>query len=78
MRAPQVSLNALEMDVLEFVGAGRSNAEVASELFVTETKQCPTNKRPRHPARLGGAPTVIVCGMLQSSCSPKSRVRRKA
>jgi DNA-binding NarL/FixJ family response regulator len=37
MRAPQVSLSAREMEVLESVAAGRSNAEVASELFVTET-----------------------------------------
>ncbi|MFM9918397.1 response regulator [Lacisediminihabitans sp. H27-G8] len=37
MRAPQVSLSAREMQVLESVAAGRSNTEVASELFVTET-----------------------------------------
>lgn len=37
MRAPQVSLSAREMEVLESVAAGRSNTEVARELFVTET-----------------------------------------
>ncbi|MEC5185492.1 DNA-binding NarL/FixJ family response regulator [Cryobacterium sp. MP_3.1] len=37
MRAPQVSLSAREMEVLEAVAAGRSNTEVARQLFVTET-----------------------------------------
>lgn len=37
MRAPQVSLSAREMQVLESVAAGHSNTEVATELFVTET-----------------------------------------
>ncbi len=37
MRAPKVSLSAREMEVLEAVAAGRSNTEVARELFVTET-----------------------------------------
>ncbi|CAD6011081.1 response regulator transcription factor [Agreia sp. COWG] len=36
MRAPQVSLSAREIEVLELVGAGRSNTEVAAQLFVTE------------------------------------------
>lgn len=37
MRAPQVSLSAREMEVLDAVAAGRSNTEVAALLFVTET-----------------------------------------
>lgn len=37
IRAPQVSLSAREIQVLEAVAAGRSNTEVARELFVTET-----------------------------------------
>jgi DNA-binding NarL/FixJ family response regulator len=37
MRAPQVSLSAREIEVLRLVAAGRSNSEVAAELFVTET-----------------------------------------
>lgn len=37
MRAPQASLSAREMEVLESVARGRSNTEVASALFVTET-----------------------------------------
>lgn len=36
MRAPQVSLSAREIEVLELVGAGRSNTDVAAQLFVTE------------------------------------------
>lgn len=37
MRTPQVSLSSREMEVLEAVAAGRSNTEVAQELFVSET-----------------------------------------
>ncbi|MFI2486069.1 response regulator [Promicromonospora kroppenstedtii] len=37
MRAPQVSLSSREIQVLELVAAGRSNTEVASDLFVSET-----------------------------------------
>ena len=37
MRAPQVSLSSREIEVLELVAAGRSNTEVATELFVSET-----------------------------------------
>lgn len=37
MRQPQLSLTAREMQVLEAVAAGKSNTEVASDLFVTET-----------------------------------------
>ena len=37
MRAPQTSLSSREMQVLELVAAGRSNTEVAAELFVSET-----------------------------------------
>lgn len=37
MRAPQISLSGREIEVLELVAAGRSNSEVADELFVSET-----------------------------------------
>lgn len=37
MRAPQVSLSSREIQVLELVAAGRSNTEVAADLFVSET-----------------------------------------
>ncbi len=37
LRAPQVSLSSREIQVLELVAAGRSNAHVATELFVSET-----------------------------------------
>lgn len=37
MRAPHVSLSSREIDVLELVAAGRSNSEVAEQLFVSET-----------------------------------------
>lgn len=37
MRAPRVSLSSREIDVLELVAAGRSNSEVAEQLFVSET-----------------------------------------
>lgn len=37
MRAPQISLSSREIQVIELVAAGRSNAEVALELFVSET-----------------------------------------
>ena len=37
MRAPQVSLSAREMEVLELVARGKSNTGVAAELFVSET-----------------------------------------
>ena len=37
MRAPTVSLSVREMEVLEAVASGRSNSQVARELFVTET-----------------------------------------
>ncbi|POH66034.1 MULTISPECIES: response regulator [Cryobacterium] len=37
MRAPQVSLSAREMEVLELVARGKSNTGVAADLFLTET-----------------------------------------
>ena len=37
MRAPRVSLSSREMEVLQLVAIGRSNTEVAAELFVSET-----------------------------------------
>ncbi|MFF1635252.1 response regulator [Leifsonia sp. NPDC058248] len=37
LRAPRVSLSSREIEVLELVAAGRSNTEVAAELFITET-----------------------------------------
>lgn len=37
MRAPQISLSSREIQVLDLVAAGRSNTEVAAELFVSET-----------------------------------------
>jgi len=37
LRAPQVSLSAREIEVLDLVAAGRSNTQVAAELFVSET-----------------------------------------
>ena len=37
MRAPQASLSTREIQVLELVAAGRSNTEVAAELFVSDT-----------------------------------------
>ena len=37
MRAPQISLSSREIEVLELVAAGRSNTEVANELFISET-----------------------------------------
>ncbi|NQX26162.1 response regulator transcription factor [Microbacteriaceae bacterium VKM Ac-2854] len=37
MRAPQASLSSREIEVLELVGAGRTNSDVARELFVSET-----------------------------------------
>lgn len=37
MRAPRVSLSSREIEVLELVAAGRSNSEVADQLFVSET-----------------------------------------
>lgn len=37
MRAPRVSLSSREIEVLRLVAAGRSNSEVAAELFVSET-----------------------------------------
>jgi DNA-binding NarL/FixJ family response regulator len=36
MRTPRVSLSSREIEVLEAVAAGRSNTEVAAQLFVTE------------------------------------------
>ncbi|MET0977116.1 MAG: response regulator transcription factor [Leifsonia sp.] len=36
LRAPRVSLSSREIEVLELVAAGRSNTEVAAELFVSE------------------------------------------
>lgn len=37
LRAPQVSLSARELEVIALVAAGRSNIDIATELFVTET-----------------------------------------
>ncbi|WP_311245725.1 response regulator transcription factor [Microbacterium sp. WCS2018Hpa-23] len=37
MRAPRVSLSSREIEVLELVASGRSNSEVADQLFVSET-----------------------------------------
>lgn len=37
MRAPRISLSAREIEVLELVADGRSNTEVAADLFVGET-----------------------------------------
>lgn len=37
IRAPQISLSAREMEVLDLVAAGRSNSDVAAALFVSET-----------------------------------------
>lgn len=37
MRAPQISLSGREIQVLELVALGRSNTDVADELFVSET-----------------------------------------
>ncbi|MGV8852023.1 MAG: response regulator transcription factor [Rhodoglobus sp.] len=37
MRAPQISLSKREIEVLQKVAHGRSNALIASELFVSET-----------------------------------------
>jgi DNA-binding NarL/FixJ family response regulator len=37
MRAPQASLSSREVEVLDLVAAGRSNTEVAADLFVSET-----------------------------------------
>lgn len=37
MRAPQASLSSRELQVLELVAAGRSNTNIAAELFVSET-----------------------------------------
>lgn len=37
MRAPKISLSGREIQVLELVAAGRSNTDVAEELFVSET-----------------------------------------
>lgn len=37
MRAPQISLSSREIQVLELVAGGRSNTDVAAELFVSET-----------------------------------------
>lgn len=36
MRAPQASLSSREIEVLELVAAGRSNTDVACDLFVSE------------------------------------------
>lgn len=37
MRAPRASLSSREIQVLELVAAGRSNTDIASDLFVSET-----------------------------------------
>ncbi|WP_100813499.1 response regulator [Microbacterium lacus] len=37
MRAPQASLSSRELQVLELVAAGRSNTEIATALFVSDT-----------------------------------------
>ncbi|WP_334151475.1 response regulator transcription factor [Microbacterium sp.] len=37
MRAPQISLSSREIEVLELVAAGKSNTDVANELFISET-----------------------------------------
>ncbi|WP_454117866.1 response regulator [Microbacterium lacticum] len=37
MRAPQASMSARELQVLELVAAGRSNSDIAAELFVSDT-----------------------------------------
>ncbi|WP_374009561.1 LuxR C-terminal-related transcriptional regulator [Leifsonia sp. LS-T14] len=37
MRAPQISLSSREIQVLELVAAGRSNTDIAQELFISET-----------------------------------------
>ncbi|WP_223692066.1 response regulator transcription factor [Leifsonia poae] len=37
LRAPRVSLSSREIEVLQLVAAGRSNTEIAAELFVSET-----------------------------------------
>lgn len=37
MRAPQVTLSSRELQVLDLVAAGRSNSDIAAELFIGET-----------------------------------------
>jgi len=37
MRAPQISLSNREIEVLELVAAGKSNTDVANELFISDT-----------------------------------------
>lgn len=37
MRAPQASMSARELQVLELVAAGHSNSDIAAELFVSDT-----------------------------------------
>ena len=37
MRAPHISLSSREIEVLELVAAGKSNTDVANELFISET-----------------------------------------
>ena len=37
MRAPHISLSSREIQVLELVAAGRSNTDIARELFISET-----------------------------------------
>ncbi|CAH0173937.1 Transcriptional regulatory protein LiaR [Microbacterium oxydans] len=37
MRAPQISLSSREIEVLELVAAGKSNTDVANELFISDT-----------------------------------------